>query len=110
MSSLPAHRCYHPDIWTETAQIAQDAGWKVVTGEQAVMCVLPLCPTLLLSPRNKRAEPTRGIARPNSWQGIEQQLLWLECTEEDLPIADIVETVSKQMANDKASGAEPPLE
>ncbi|GAA5957400.1 hypothetical protein JCM8115_006979 [Rhodotorula mucilaginosa] len=72
--------CYHPDIWTELAQLAQDAGWKVVTGEQAMI-----------------------------WQGIEQQLLWLECREEDLPVQEILDTVAKQVASDKETGAEPPL-
>lgn len=41
ISGLSLNRCYHPDIWTELAQIAKDAGWNVVTGEQAMMCVHP---------------------------------------------------------------------
>lgn len=45
----------------------------------------------------------------NSWQGIEQQLLWLECREEDLPVQEILDTVAKQVASDKETGAEPPL-
>ncbi|GAA5861682.1 hypothetical protein JCM1840_005230 [Sporobolomyces johnsonii] len=73
--------CYHPDIWTELAQIAKDAGWNVVTGEQAMI-----------------------------WQGIEQQLLWLECEESDLPIQEILDTVARQVASDKETGREPPLE
>ncbi|GAA6015953.1 hypothetical protein JCM10207_006818 [Rhodosporidiobolus poonsookiae] len=73
--------CYHPDIWTELAQIAKDAGWNVVTGEQAMI-----------------------------WQGIEQQLLWLECEEKDLPIQEILDTVANQVASDKKTGSEPPQE
>ncbi|GAA6012759.1 hypothetical protein JCM11491_002552 [Sporobolomyces phaffii] len=73
--------CYHPDIWTELAQIAKDAGWKVVTGEQAMI-----------------------------WQGIEQQLLWLGCELEDLPVDEILAAVSKQVQSDKETGKEPPLE
>ncbi|GAA5915168.1 shikimate dehydrogenase family protein [Sporobolomyces salmoneus] len=73
--------CYHPDIWTELAQIAKDAGWKVVTGEQAMI-----------------------------WQGIEQQLLWLGCELADLPVQEILDAVSKQVQSDKETGKEPPLE
>ncbi|GAA5831593.1 hypothetical protein JCM11251_000762 [Rhodosporidiobolus azoricus] len=73
--------CYHPEIWTELAQIAKDAGWNVVTGEQAMI-----------------------------WQGIEQQLLWLECDEKDLPTQEILDTVARQVAEDKKTGAEPPLD
>jgi quinate dehydrogenase len=73
--------CYHPDIWTELAQIAKDAGWKVVTGEQAMI-----------------------------WQGIEQQLLWLGCELSDLPVQEILDAVSKQVQSDKETGKEPPLQ
>ncbi|GAA6054847.1 hypothetical protein JCM3770_004103 [Rhodotorula araucariae] len=72
---------YHPEIWTELAQIAKDAGWKVVTGEQAMI-----------------------------WQGIEQQLLWLGVEEKDLPVQEILDTVANQVASDKKTKAEPPLE
>ncbi|KAM0755185.1 quinate dehydrogenase [Meredithblackwellia eburnea MCA 4105] len=71
--------CYFPHVWTELAQIAQDAGWKVVTGEQ-----------------------------PMIWQGIEQQKLWLKCEEKDLPIDDILKTVKAQVEDDTKTGNEPP--
>jgi quinate dehydrogenase len=45
-----------------------------------------------------------------SWQGIEQQLLWLGCGEADLPIQEILDTVAKQVASDKQTGSEPPFE
>lgn len=36
-------------------------------------------------------------------------MLWLECREEDLPVQEILDTVAKQVASDKETGAEPPL-
>jgi len=47
--------------------------------------------------------------RTCSWQGIEQQLLWLNCKLEDLPVDEILEAVSKQVQSDKETGKEPPL-
>lgn len=42
--------CYNPRTWTDIAQVSQDNGWTVVTGEIAMI-----------------------------WQGIEQQKIWLNC-------------------------------
>ena len=39
--------CYHPSPWTEIAQLASDAGWKVILGSEALI-----------------------------WQGLEQARLW----------------------------------
>ena len=39
--------CYHPVPWTEIAQLASDAGWKVILGSEALI-----------------------------WQGLEQARLW----------------------------------
>ncbi|KAI5474279.1 shikimate 5-dehydrogenase [Pseudohyphozyma bogoriensis] len=71
--------CYFPHPWTELAQIAQDAGWQVVTGEQAMI-----------------------------WQGIEQQKLWLGAEEKDFPIEKVFATVKEQLASDAKTGNEPP--
>ncbi|KAK4699191.1 quinate dehydrogenase, partial [Phenoliferia sp. Uapishka_3] len=71
--------CYFPHPWTDLAQIAQDAGWKVVTGEQAMI-----------------------------WQGIEQQKLWLNCEYTDFPLDKVFEIVKDQLAEDAKTGNEPP--
>ncbi|KAL8291420.1 hypothetical protein RQP46_002398 [Phenoliferia psychrophenolica] len=72
--------CYFPHPWTDLAQIAQDAGWNVVTGEQAMI-----------------------------WQGIEQQKLWLNCEETDFPLDQIFAIVKEQLASDAKTGNEPPV-
>lgn len=100
--------CYHPDIWTELAQIAKDAGWNVVTGEQAMMYAPPSLPLPL--PSLLCQEDADGLVDVRSWQGIEQQLLWLECEEKDLPVQEILDTVARQVASDKKTGGEPPQE
>ncbi|GAA5845920.1 hypothetical protein JCM9279_002424 [Rhodotorula babjevae] len=73
--------CYHPSPFTSFAKLSQDAGWKVVTGEHAMI-----------------------------WQGIEQQRLWLGVEEKDLPVDAILDAVVKQVASDKETGSQPPLE
>ncbi|KPV72853.1 uncharacterized protein RHOBADRAFT_66872 [Rhodotorula graminis WP1] len=73
--------CYHPKIWTTLAQLAKDAGWGVITGDA-----------------------------PMIWQGVEQQALWLGLDKSDLPCDEIVDTVARQVASDKETGSQPPLE
>ena len=57
--------------------------------------------------------PPRGrallLTSARAGQGIEQQKLWLNIEESDLPLEEIFETVKKQLAEDAKSGEEPPL-
>ncbi|SCZ96392.1 BZ3500_MvSof-1268-A1-R1_Chr8-2g10164 [Microbotryum saponariae] len=71
--------CYFPHPWTELCQIATDAGWKVVTGEQMM-----------------------------AWQAIEQQKFWMECSEDDLNVDEVIERLGKQLKEDGETGNEPP--
>ncbi|SCV67184.1 BQ2448_5830 [Microbotryum intermedium] len=71
--------CYFPHPWTELCQIATDAGWKVVTGEQMM-----------------------------AWQAIEQQIFWMECSDHDLNVNEVIELLGKQLKDDGETGNEPP--
>ncbi|TNY22257.1 hypothetical protein DMC30DRAFT_156439 [Rhodotorula diobovata] len=62
-------------------ELASGAGWGVIKGEI-----------------------------PMIWQGIEQQRLWLGVEEKDLPVQEILDTVARQVASDKETGSQPPLE
>lgn len=72
-------QCYHPSPDTEISRIAEAKGWHVISG------ILPMI-----------------------HQGIDQQKLWLNCQEEDLPVDEVVRIVSEQVKSDKASGNAPP--
>ncbi|CAD6563650.1 MAG: hypothetical protein CYPHOPRED_000003 [Cyphobasidiales sp. Tagirdzhanova-0007] len=71
--------CYHPHIWTDICTIARDSGWRVITGEVAMI-----------------------------WQGIEQQKVWLDCKQEELPVKQTFDIVVKQVKADSANHTEPP--
>ncbi|KAJ9099474.1 hypothetical protein QFC20_005685 [Naganishia adeliensis] len=73
--------CYAPKPWTDLAKQFQSNGWKVVTGDQAMI-----------------------------WQGVEQQKVWLNCSEEELPVQEVVAMVTEQVLRDSATGSEPPLQ
>ncbi|KAJ9109014.1 hypothetical protein QFC21_000340 [Naganishia friedmannii] len=73
--------CYAPKPWTDLAKIFKSNGWKVVTGDQAMI-----------------------------WQGIEQQKIWLNCSEDELPVQEVVAYVTQQVIQDSATGSEPPLQ
>ncbi|KAJ9102268.1 hypothetical protein QFC19_004815 [Naganishia cerealis] len=65
----------------DLAKIFKSNGWNVVTGDQAMI-----------------------------WQGIEQQKIWLNCAEEELPVQEVVAQVTQQVIQDSATGSEPPLQ
>lgn len=61
------------------------------------------------------SSPSRRLTVPaflpiRTGQGIEQQKLWLNIEESDLPLDEIFETVKKQLAEDAKTGNEPPLD
>jgi quinate dehydrogenase len=59
--------------------IAQDKGWKIITGEVAMF-----------------------------WQGIEQQKVWLGLSEDQLPVDETLKRVSQQVKSDNANHSDPP--
>lgn len=71
--------CYNPHIWTDMCTIAQDKGWKIITGEVAMF-----------------------------WQGIEQQKVWHGISEKELPVDETLRRVSQQVKADNANHADPP--
>lgn len=71
--------CYNPHIWTDMCTIAQEKGWKIITGEVAMF-----------------------------WQGIEQQKVWHGVSEQDLPVDETLRRVSQQVKADSANHADPP--
>ena len=75
----------------------------------------PLCapaslPSRLLALAAFVLEVTDSSSIVRSWQGIEQQALWLGVDKEDLPIDEILDTVRKQVSSDKETGSKPPLQ
>lgn len=71
--------CYNPHIWTDMCTIAQEKGWKIITGEVAMF-----------------------------WQGIEQQKVWLGLSEKDLPVDETLRRVSEQIKTDNENHSDPP--
>ncbi|RAL02198.1 shikimate dehydrogenase family protein [Aspergillus ibericus CBS 121593] len=68
--------CYHPVIWTEIAELASAAGWKVIVGSEALL-----------------------------WQGLEQARLWTGTDVVAVPgLLDMVkEVVAKNLADRQKS-------
>jgi hypothetical protein len=51
---------------------------------------------------------TLTLSSSRAGQGIEQQKLWLNIEEKDLPLPEIFESVRKQLEDDAKTGNEPP--
>lgn len=45
---------------------------------------------------------------PMIWQGIEQQKIWLRVSQDELPVKETLEIVTKQIASDNETHADPP--
>ncbi|KAF2196207.1 quinate dehydrogenase [Delitschia confertaspora ATCC 74209] len=60
--------CYHPDPWTEIAEISEQEGWKVLLGTEALI-----------------------------WQGLEQDRYWTGRSVEDLPVEKVVRVIGEKL-------------
>lgn len=64
--------CYHPSPWTEIAALAQNAGWQVILGTEAMI-----------------------------WQGLEQDRYWTELPIEHLPVREVKAAIHQVLAHSK---------
>ena len=60
--------CYHPNPWTQIAEISQNAGWNVILGTEAMI-----------------------------YQGLEQSMYWTGKTLDQLPVAKVKEVIAAQL-------------
>ncbi|KAK7738360.1 Quinate dehydrogenase [Cytospora paraplurivora] len=61
--------CYNPTPFTLLGKLAEDAGWQVILGTEALI-----------------------------WQGIEQDRYWTGRSTEELPVREVKEEISRQLA------------
>lgn len=61
--------CYNPSPFTALGRLAEEAGWQVILGTEAMI-----------------------------WQGIEQDKFWTGLSQEELPVKQVKEEINKQVA------------
>lgn len=64
--------CYHPSPWTELGNLAEQAGWKVILGTEAMI-----------------------------YQGLAQQTLWHGRPTEQLPVTAVKEMVARELSKSR---------